>query len=102
MKKIQQIHSQCIALYVAIPACTILLTVLCAKFLHFLPPFQMVAALICSPPLVCGLLRLKLWKNRDALLSREELDSRTAKVFFWSIPGEISFFVIAIGFILSS
>ena len=102
MKTLHQFHRRFLAIYLAIPACTILLTVLCAKFLHFLLPFQMVAALICSPPLVCGVLRLKLWKNRDALLSREELDSRTAKVFFWSIPGEISFFFIAIGFILSS
>ena len=102
MRILHKIHNRCVALYIAIPVCTILFTIVCAKFIHFLLPFQIVAALICSPPLVCGLLRLKLWKNRDALLSREELYSRTAKVFFWSIPGEISFFVIAIGFILSS
>ena len=50
MKTLHQFHHRFLAIYLAIPACTILLTVLCAKFLHFLLPFQMIAALICSPP----------------------------------------------------
>ena len=99
---LHKIHNRCVALYTAIPVCTILFTIVCAKFLHFLPPFQLVAAVICLTPLVSTFMRLRLWQNRKAMLTREELDSRTAKVFFSAIPVEISFSVIAMGFILFS
>ena len=101
MDELHKVHGRCIALYVSVPALAIAAAVICGRFFHFLPPAGLVAAVCCLTPLACARLRWKLWKKRDILFSASELESMPAQIFFWAIPAETAFSVIAIGFIFS-
>lgn len=101
MDALHKVHGRCIALYLSVPALTIAAAVICARFFHFLLPFGLVAAVCCLTPLACARLRWKLWKKRDTLFSASELESPAVQIFFWAIPAEIVFSVIAMGVVLS-
>ena len=101
MDELHRIHFRCIMLYIAVPVCAIALTAACARFLGILLPFWLVGAVCCLTPMGCAMLRLRLWRDRHTVFSEEEQHSRPVQIFFAAIPMEISFSVIAIGFILS-
>jgi len=101
MDKLNNIHSRSILLYISFPCLAIFLTIICARFLHILLPFRLVGSIFILGPLVSAIMRVRFWKKRHEYLSEEILNTRQAKVIFSSIPAEILFWVIAMGFLLS-
>ena len=101
MDKLWRAHNRIVLLYLLVPSATLLIAFACAKFLHIFPPFWVIGMVWVLCPLLCATIRLKLWKNKDTLLSPEELHEPKARLFFSFSIVEIVFSVLGIGFIFS-
>ena len=100
MDRLTSIHNKSIIMYVLFPLASIALTFGCAFVLHIWLPFELVGSVALLGVLISAIMKFRLWINRYELLDDSILKSNQARVIFCSIPAEVVFWMIAMGFLL--
>lgn len=100
MKELHKAHNRIVLLYIAIPGLALLLTVICARFLLYLPPFWVLGVILSLCPFICAIIRLRIWRNKETMMSSVELNTPMVKMFFIMIPIEMSISLLGLAFVV--